>query len=54
MEEQKYQFEVGDTVTDGWRTYVYDRDLRFHYVGTGCHANFHISTDELKRIVGEL
>ena len=54
MEEQKYQFEVGDTVTDGWRTYVYDRDLRFHYVGSGCHANYRVSKYELKRIVGDL
>ena len=41
--------KVGDTVTDGYRTYVVDRDLELHYVGSGNHAKYHVSQKELKK-----
>ena len=40
--------KVGDTVTDGYRTYVVDRDHELHYVGSGNHAKYHVSQKELK------
>lgn len=40
---------VGDTVTDGYMTYVVDRDRELHYVGTGNHAKYHVSQKELKK-----
>lgn len=40
--------KVGDTVTDGYRTYVVDCDHELHYVGSGNHARYHVSKKELK------
>lgn len=40
---------VGDTVTDGYKTYVKDRDRELHYVGSGNHAKYHVSQSELKK-----
>ena len=43
------KLKVGDTVTDGYRTYVKDRDGELHYVGSGNHAKYHVSRSELKK-----
>lgn len=42
------KLKVGDTVIDGYRTYVVDRDLELHYVGSGNHAKYHVSQKELE------
>lgn len=43
------KLKVGDTVTDGYKTYVKDRDGELHYVGSGNHAKYHVSRSELKK-----
>lgn len=40
--------KVGETVTDGWKTYVRGRDYQFHYIGSGNHANYFIADLEAK------
>lgn len=43
------KLRVGNTVTDGYKTYFKDRDGKMHYVGSGNHAKYHVSQSELKR-----
>lgn len=45
--------KVGDTVTDGYRTYVVDRDHELHYVDSGNHAKYHVSKKELKEALSK-
>lgn len=50
-EHRNITLEIGETVTDGWKTYVYGRDGEWHYIGSGNHADRHISTQELEELV---
>lgn len=43
--------KVGDTITDGYKTYVKDRDGKLHYVDSGNHAKYHVSHEELKEMM---
>lgn len=42
---------IGDTVTDGLHTYVKSRDSRLHYVDSGNHAKYHVSSEKLKEMM---
>lgn len=47
------KIKTGETITDGYRTYVLGRDGRFHFVSHGNHANHHVSNELLKALVRE-
>lgn len=42
---------IGETVTDGLKTYVLGRDHKYHYISSGGHANHHVSTETLEEMV---
>lgn len=42
---------VGETVTDGYRTFVMRHDLNLHFVSYGNHATHHVSEEALKIIL---
>lgn len=45
------EFKVGDTITDGNKAYVLDRDHTWSYISSGNHAKYHMTTDELKQVI---
>lgn len=42
---------VGETITDGFKTYVMGHDLNLHFVSYGNHATHHVSEEVLKIIL---
>lgn len=49
--ESMLEIGVGETITDGYRTYVMGHDLNLHFVSYGSHATHHVSEDALKIIL---
>lgn len=47
------KFKIGDFISDGFKTYVLDRDKEWHYVDSGSHADYIISHQNLLEIVGK-
>lgn len=46
------KYSLGDTITDGLKTYVLDRDDNWHYCDSGNHAEKKVSHKELLEIIG--
>ena len=44
---------VGETVTDGFKTYVLTSEFDYKLVSYGNHAQHHVSPEVLKMLVGE-
>lgn len=44
---------VGETVTDGFKTYVLTSEFDYKFVSYGNHAQHHVSPEVLKMLVGE-
>lgn len=40
----------GLTITNGWRTYVVTNKYKLNYVGSGNHAEVHVSKEEMRSI----
>lgn len=43
----------GLTITNGWITYVVTNEYKWHYVGSGNHAEVHMSSRELNMLLIE-
>ncbi len=41
------QVKPGLTITNGWRTYVVTSKYKLNYVGSGNHAEVHVSKEEM-------
>lgn len=39
---------VGETITDGERTYQLGEDLNLHFISLGGHAQHHVTKDVMK------
>ena len=39
---------VGETITDGERTYQLGEDLNLHFISLGNHAQHHVTKDVMK------
>lgn len=44
------QVKPGLTITNGWRTYVVTNKYKLNYVGSGNHAEVHVSKEEMRSI----
>lgn len=40
----------GLTITNGWRTYVVTNKYKLNYVGSGNHAEVHVSKEKMRSI----
>ena len=49
--ESMLDIGVGETITDGFKTYVMGHDLNLHFVSYGNHATHHVSEDALKIVL---
>lgn len=49
--ESMLEIGVGETITDGYRTYVMGHDLNLHFVSYGNHATHHVSEESLNVIL---
>lgn len=47
-----HHYKPGDTVTDGWKTYAFDKQLNLRLISYGSHATYKISKKELKELRG--
>lgn len=44
------QVEPGLTITNGWRTYVVTNKYKLNYVGSGNHAEVHVTEERIRSI----
>ena len=44
------QVKPGLTITNGWCTYVVTNKYKLNYVGSGNHAEVHVSKEEMRSI----
>lgn len=44
------QVEPGLTITNGWRTYVVTNKYKLNYVGSGNHAEVHVTEERMRSI----